>query len=63
MKNSSKGLSNKLISVQFGPKLMKIEESDFEQHTVIFSMLHISKKNEVFQLQTEVGKKVVTFRP
>jgi hypothetical protein len=50
MKNSSQDLSNKLLSrlsVQFGPKLIKIEEIDFEQQTVIFSMLHISKKNEV----------------
>ena len=39
---------------------MQIEEIDFEQNTVIFKILKISKKNEVFQLQVEVGKKVVT---
>jgi hypothetical protein len=48
MKHLSQDLSNKLISVQFGQKLMKIEEIDFEQHTVIFSMLHISKKKMKF---------------
>ena len=39
---------------------MQIEEIDFEQNTVIFKILKISKKNEVFQLQVEVGKKFVT---
>jgi hypothetical protein len=48
MKNFSQELSNKLISVQFGQKLMKMKEFDFEQHTVIFSMLHISKKMKFF---------------
>ena len=57
----SQDLSNKLIIVQFEQKLMKIEKIDFEQHTVISSMLHISKKMKFFNFraQTKVGKKVV----
>jgi hypothetical protein len=39
---------------------MKIEEIDFEQHTVIFQYVAYFKKNTVFQLQTDISKKIGT---
>ena len=42
--NMSQELLNKLTCVQFGQKLMQIEVIDFEQNTVIFRILKISKK-------------------
>ena len=60
IKRMSWELCNKLTSIWFEQKLIQIEEIDFEQNTVIFRILKISKKNEVFQLRVEVGKKVVT---
>ena len=44
LKNMSQELLNKLTYVQFGQKLMQIEVIDFEQNTVIFRILKISKK-------------------
>jgi hypothetical protein len=41
MKNASQKLSNNILSAEFRQKLMKIEEIDPEQNTVIFRMLHI----------------------
>ena len=40
----SQELLNKLTYVQFGQKLMQIEVIDFEQNTVIFRILKMSKK-------------------
>jgi hypothetical protein len=37
---------------------MKREEFDFEQHTVIFSMLHISKKMKFFNFRLKLIKKL-----
>jgi hypothetical protein len=60
MNNLNQDLPNKLVSVQFGQDIMKIEEIDSVQNTGIFRMLNISKKSKVCQLQVEVVKKVVT---
>ena len=40
---------------------MKIEEINFEKNTMIFKILKMLK-NKVFQLEFEIGEKVVTFR-
>jgi len=37
---------------------MQIEEIDFEQNTVIFRILKISKKNEVFNFRLKLLKKL-----
>ena len=39
---------------------MQIEEIDFEQNTVIFRILRISKKTKFFNFRLKLVKKIVT---